>query len=65
MDNLFDALNEEISRNEKLLKVYQSIPNGVFGAIMIKESLEKAKKARSEMDTIKMIESYKELKETN
>ena len=39
MSNVFDALNEEISRNEELLKLYKSIPQGALGAHFISESL--------------------------
>jgi len=63
--NLFEALNEEISRNEELLRAYQEIPEGVFGATCIKVALDRAKKARSEGDAIQMMRSWEELKENN
>ena len=64
MKNLMEALLEEISRNEQLLAEYKNIgPAGMFGATMISNNLDTAKKAITENDTIGMIKIFKELQE--
>lgn len=63
MTNLFDALNDEISRNEELLRVYRSLPTGGLGAVMVQQDLAIAKTARSNSDVIVMMQSYETLKD--
>ncbi len=53
-------LKKEIERCEELLKLYEEIPEGFFGATMIKMSLQKARNASSEeqiKDALKDLES--------
>ena len=37
--NLIEGLHEELTRNRELLKLYQEIPQGVFGATMIAHAI--------------------------
>lgn len=65
MDNILDALKQEIKRCEELEEAYLSVPQGKFAVIMIREEMDKAKNAIIENDTVKMIECYQELKQCN
>ena len=62
--NLIEGLQEEMTRNRKILKIYEEIPQGAFGAMMIKKDIADAEKALASGDTIEMIRVYKSLKET-
>lgn len=62
MKNLFEALNGEISRNEELLKGYQTTQPGGFEAAGITLDLSRAKKTRANMDVVAMLQSCKTLK---
>jgi len=59
--NLFDGLNAELERAKELLDVYRSIPNGVFGAIIIDQTIEHAERSMHNNDVIEMIHAYKAL----
>ena len=63
--NLIEELQEELSRNRELLKKYESIPQGVFGATVIKQAIKNAKTAMANNDTVAMLKCYKELQETS
>ena len=52
-------LQSEITRCESLLKFYEEIPEGVFGATIIKQSISEAKKARTESELKKAIKELK------
>lgn len=62
--NLLEALQEEINRNNELLQMYKEIKTGMFGAMMIKQKIEKAEKAIASGDTVLMIACYKELQDS-
>lgn len=62
--NLIEGLQEELKRNRELLQLYEEIPSGQFGAAMIKLAINNAEKAMAEGDTVKMMQCYKELKES-
>lgn len=62
--NLIEGLLAELNRNREILKLYEDIPTGTFGAIMIKESIITAERAMSEGDTVAMMRAYEELKAT-
>lgn len=64
MANLMDGLLAELNRNRKALRVYESIPTGVFGALMIRQSIARAEQSISSGDVVQMLASYKELQET-
>ena len=60
--NLMEGLLEEIERNVGLAEIYDSIPTGAFGAIMIRQDIARAKAAISNGDTIEMMRIYDALK---
>ena len=61
-ENLMEGLEEELERAKKLLKMYNSIQTGRFGAIMIKRSIEHAESSIRSGDTVEMIKAYGMLK---
>jgi hypothetical protein len=62
-ENLMDGLMDELNRNRELLKEYQKIPTGMFGAAFIKNDIEMGEKAIREGDTVEMVKAYARLKE--
>lgn len=62
-DNLVEAILEEIDRVNELIKIYESIPTGGFGAAMLKVTLQDAKKALASGDVIQMTVACKQLQE--
>ena len=62
--NLQEALVKEVKRNQELLKEYEAIPEGKFGALMITMDLEKAYHALARGDVVEMAQAYEALKET-
>ena len=60
--NLMEGMIEELNRNRELLKEYEAIPQGVFGAAMIKKDIEDAEKAMGGGDVIEMLSCYETLK---
>lgn len=63
MDNLMDGLLKELNRCRELKLMYDEIPTGKFGSIMIQRAIDGGEKAIAENDVVKMLASYKELKE--
>lgn len=61
--NMAEALAKEIERNRELLKLYQEIPTGVFGAMMIDLDIKNAVEALASGDAIKIIETYESMKD--
>ena len=62
--SLADALPAEIKRCQELLTEYQSLGAvGIFGATMIKQSVDAAVEAISSGDVVEQIRCYNELKE--
>ena len=57
-----EGLIEEVNRNKELLKEYEKIPTGVFGAAMIKKDIVDAEKAMGSGDVIEMLKCYETLK---
>jgi len=62
--NLIEGLLSEMDRCRDLIKIYDTIPAGAFGAAMIKQDIVAAEKAISSGDTISMIQCYKALKDS-
>ncbi|MCK5617251.1 hypothetical protein KAR91_86100 [Candidatus Pacearchaeota archaeon] len=62
--NLIEGLQKELARNRELLKAYEEIPTGAFGAAMIKGSIEIAENAMACGDTVAMLKAYKDLEES-
>ena len=62
--NLLSGLHKEIERNKEILKMYEAIPEGVFGAAMIKQDIECAERSIETGEIAEMITSLKALQET-
>jgi hypothetical protein len=62
-ENLVEALEREIDRNRELLKAYESIPTGTFGAMMIERDIKNAVKALASGDAVEIIKAYQEMKD--
>lgn len=60
--NLIDGLNEELERARELLKVYEGIPTGGFGAVVIRQTIKHAERSMQLGDTVEMLKAYGELK---
>jgi len=60
--NLAEALGQEIQRNRELLKRYEAIPTGMFGAIMIEQDIKKAIAALASGDVIQIAKAYEAMK---
>lgn len=62
-ENVINSLVDEIERCGRVLDVYKSIGKpGAIGAALIQLDIDKAKKALSEMDTVKIISSLSSLR---
>lgn len=61
-ETLMEGLVSEIERCSKLKALYDEIPSGAFGALMIQQTIDKSKKAISSGDIGEMIQSYEALK---
>ena len=59
--NLIEGLNSELTRARELLKLYEEIPTGGFGAMMIRQAIYDAEKSIAHGDTVGMLEAYKAL----
>ena len=62
MMNLAEALAKEIERNRELLKLYQGIPTGAFGAAMINHDIKVAVEALASGDIVKIVQAYDAMK---
>jgi len=60
---MLEALLNEMNRAREVLKLYEEIPVGAFGAMMIRQTIIKAEKAIASGDITQMIVSLQELKE--
>lgn len=63
--NLMEGLLKELNRNREILKHYEEIPAGAFGASMIRQSITNAEKSISDGDTVAMVRAYADLQSTN
>jgi len=61
--NLLEAIQSELVRAKEILKMYEEIPQGAFGAAMIREEIRAAEIALLNMDVVQMLICYKQLKE--
>jgi hypothetical protein len=59
--NLMDGLFTEMNRAREIKKMYDEIPQGKFGSIMIQQSIDRAEKSIKDNDVIEMLSAYKEL----
>lgn len=58
---LFDGLNIELERARELLKIYESIPTGQYGATAVKQCIEHAELSIRTQNLPEMIKAYQEL----
>jgi hypothetical protein len=61
-ENLMDGLFKEMNRCRELKKLYDEIPQGKFGSVMIQQDINFAEQAIKENDVIKMLQAYNTLK---
>lgn len=61
--NLIEGIQEEIRRAEALRKVYDDIPAGNFGVMLIDDVVHRARQSLATRDHTEMLEAYAELKE--
>lgn len=62
-ENLMGGLLREINRAREVKKLYDKIPQGRFGSIVIQQSIEQAEKAIKDGDVIAMLKAFNDLKE--
>lgn len=62
MSNLAEALPAEQQRVRELVKIYDNVPHGAFGAAMLRQALTRAEQAAASGDVVAMLRSYEELK---
>jgi len=62
MANLIEGIQQEQNRVRELLKEYEAIPQGAFGAVMLRQVIAKADKAVASGDVIEMLAVLNELK---
>lgn len=60
--NLIEGLQKEMERCRELVKIYEQIPTGSFGAAMIRQDIEHAEKAIADNNMFDMLACYKKLK---
>ena len=60
--SLIKSIHKELNRVRDLLKEYEAIPEGVFGAITIKASIKNAEKSIEEDNVVEMLRAYEDLK---
>ena len=59
--NLIEGLNQELVRAKELLTVYESIPTGGFGAMIIRKTIEDAESNMNCGNTVGMLRAYGKL----
>ena len=62
--NLMEGLLKQMNRNREILKLYEDIPSGAFGAAMIRESILAAEKSITDGDVVAMLRACKDLENT-
>jgi hypothetical protein len=63
VSSLGEALPAEMARvRDQLLPVYDSMPEGIFAATMMRADLDQAAKAMAEGDVVAMLRAYEALK---
>jgi len=63
MSSVGSEFPKELERVRALLKIYESIPEGVFGAMMIRQAIARADAAQASGDVVAIVASFQELKE--
>ena len=60
--NLIDGINSELTRARELLKLYEGIPTGGFGASVVRQAIKNAEMSIAHGDTVGMLGAYKALR---
>ena len=60
--NLIEGIQSEQKRCRDLKALYDSIPTGGFGSIMIQDTLDRSDRAIASGDCVEMLKVYQELK---
>jgi len=63
-ENLIEGLQREIKRNKMILGYYEEIPEGAFGASMIKMTISRGEKALVSDDVVEMLRAFRDLEHT-
>ena len=63
MSSVGTEFPKELERVRKLLAIYESIPEGRFGAMMIRQSIARAEAAQASGDVVAIVAAFQELKE--
>lgn len=61
MGNLIEGIQSQTNRCREVLKIYEELPTGEFGAMMIKQSIKAAETAIAGGDVVEMLRCYKDL----
>ena len=61
MGNLIEGIQSQMNRCREVLKIYEQVPQGGFGTMMIKQSIAAAEKSIASGDVIEMLKCYKAL----
>ena len=61
--DLIEGLQTELVRCKELLKLYESIPTGHFGAAFLHSSIKRGETAIISGDIVEMTSAYAELKD--
>ena len=61
-----EAYDRELERNEELLREYRQLPaeSGWFAVSVLTDLVERARKARRELDTVEMLACYAQLQQS-
>lgn len=60
--NLMEGVMAELRRCRDLLRAYEAIPTGAFGAHLIRQAIREAEDAIASDDIIRLIQAYENLK---
>lgn len=62
-ENLMDGLFKEMNRLREILPHYEAIPQGAFGAALIRQAIASAEQSIRDNDVVQMVVAYQNLKE--
>ena len=59
--NLIEEIQSELKRVKEILPLYEAIPTGAFGAMMIKSDIKAGEESIASGDTVKMVSALANL----
>jgi hypothetical protein len=59
--NIIEGIQGQNNRARELIKLYASVPNSQFAAVMMKAAIQEGEEAIASGDAVRMIAAYKEL----